>query len=129
MSSIYGISLVDGIELVGPRFLEDIGANSTVDETRENMTQILRDSMRVYGSLFAFGLVIYCYLRKRIPRTFAVRQWIPEHKTPLAQNQFGYVSWIWKVYSFSEDDLLATISLDALCFLRVLNMGFRLSCF
>ena len=129
MKSIYGIPLVHGIDLVGPRFLEAQGANSTGGETTENVTHILRDSLRVYGSLFAVGFIIYCCVRKRFPRFFAVRQWIPQHKTPLAQDQFGYISWIWKVYSFSEDDLLVTIGLDALCFLRVLNLGFRLSCF
>ena len=129
MSGSFSIPLADGLELISPRFLASQGTNSTGDEVRENVTHILQNSMRIYGSLFVCGFVLYCYFRKRIPRTFAVRQWIPEHKTPLAQDQFGYISWIWKVYSFSEEQLLETIGLDALCFLKVLNMGFRLSCF
>ena len=103
-------------------------SNQTVVDGDGNTTNILRDSLRIYGSIFLVGFIVYSYLRKRIPRTFAVRQWVPEIITPLAQDQFGYVSWLWNVYSFSEDELLATIGLDAICFLRVLNMGFRLSC-
>jgi calcium permeable stress-gated cation channel len=130
MTPTDGIPWDNDIEFIIPRFLQqnESGDDLMVVATDGNTTQILRNSLRLYGSLFAVGFISYCFLRKRIPRTFAVRQWIPQHKTPLAQDQFGYISWIWKVYSFSEDDLLDTIGLDALCFLRVLNMGFRLSC-
>jgi Late exocytosis, associated with Golgi transport len=92
-----------------------------------NTTHILADSLRVYGSILASGFLLYCILRKRYPRTFAVRQWVSEHKTPLAEDQFGYFSWIWKVYSFKETELLESIALDALCFLRLMTMGLRLS--
>ena len=125
-----GSPWVNDIEIIVPRFLqlnESLNAVTFITSDR-NTTQILINSLTLYGSLFAVGFIAYCYFRKRIPRTFAVRQWIPEHKTPLADDQFGYIAWIWKVYSFSEDELLETIGLDALCFLRVLNMGFRLSC-
>lgn len=88
----------------------------------------LRDALRFYGSIFGVGFVVYCYIRKRIPRTYAVRQWVPEIRTPAADDQFGYISWLWKVYSFSADELQETIGLDALCFLRLMNMGFRLAC-
>ena len=115
---------VGDIEFVVPRFLEGSGSNIT----DTNSSQTLRDSLRVYGTIFACGFTVYCYLRKRIPRTYAVRQWVPECKTPLAEDQFGYVSWLWKVYSFSTDELRETIGLDALCFLRLMNMGFRLAC-
>ncbi|KAI2493119.1 hypothetical protein MHU86_21424 [Fragilaria crotonensis] len=116
MRSAFEIPWGDGMERISPRFLDTQGTNSTNDdEVQENVTHILQDSMRIYGSIFICGFVVYCYVRKRIPRTFAVRQWIPEHKTPLAQDQFGYISWIWKVYSFSER-VAQTIGLDALCF-------------
>ena len=116
------------IELAVPRFLEDAGSNVTAPIVITNSTQVLKDSLRVYGSIFICGFTVYCYLRKRIPRTYAVRQWVPHCKTPLAENQFGYISWLWKVYSFNTDQLRETIGLDALCCLRVLNMGFRIAC-
>jgi Late exocytosis, associated with Golgi transport len=88
------------------------------------VTRILLNSLQVYGSILAIGLVLYCWLRKQIPRTFAIRQWVPSCQTTLANNSFGYFSWLWKVYSFSEDDLMEHVALDAACFLRVINLGF-----
>jgi hypothetical protein len=108
--------------------------NATIDEIvstqvkQEYVTRILLNSLQVYGSILAVGLVLYCWFRKQIPRTFAVRQWVPSCQTALANNTFGYLSWLWKVYSFSEDDLMQNVALDAVCFLRVINLGFRLSC-
>lgn len=71
---------------------------------------------------------IYCVVRLHFPRVYAVRQWAPGHTTPMASDQFGYLSWLWKVYSFSQEELLEGIGLDSLCFIRILNMGFRLAC-
>ena len=96
--------------------------------SHSSSVQPLRDALRFYGSIFGVGFVVYCYVRKRIPRTYAVRQWVPEIRTPAADDQFGYIDWLWKVYSFSADELQEIIGLDALCFLRLLNMGFRLAC-
>lgn len=97
-------------------------------QSTESSQQPLIDALKFYGSIFCVGFVVYCYVRKRFPRTYAVRQWVPEIRTPAADDQFGYISWLWKVYSFSADELQEIIGLDALCFLRLLNMGFRLAC-
>ena len=125
------VAWADDIEFIVSRLLQanssDSNETSTTPPTT-NATQVLESSLRVYGSIFLCGFIVYCILRKHIPRTYAVRQWVPEHKTPLARDQFGYFNWLWKVFSFSQVDLLETISLDALCFLRILNTGFRLSC-
>jgi hypothetical protein len=123
------VAWADDIEFIVSRLLQNSSdSNQTSTTPTTNTTQVLKSSLRVYGSIFLCGFVVYCFLRKRIPRTYAVRQWVPEHKTPLARDQFGYINWMWKVFSFSQVDLLETISLDALCFLRVLNTGFRLAC-
>lgn len=90
-------------------------------------TDLLLSTLQIYVPIWAVGFVLYCLLRKWIPRTYAVRQWVESIKTPLANNQFGYLSWIWQVYSFPSDQLLEEVGLDALCFLRLINMGFRLS--
>jgi hypothetical protein len=86
------------------------------------------DSLTVYGSFFLVFFPIYCFVRLRYPHVYAIRQWSPYCKSPLASNQFGYISWLWKVYSFSQEELLEGIGLDAVCFIRILNMGFRLAC-
>jgi hypothetical protein len=124
------VAWADEIEFIVSRLLQANSSDSNETSTIHtiNTTQVLKSSLRVYGSIFLCGFVVYCFLRLRIPRTYAVRQWVPEHTTPLARDQFGYLSWMWKVFSFDQVDLLETISLDALCFLRVLNTGFRLAC-
>lgn len=94
----------------------------------DSPNELLFNAFKVYVPMWIVGFFAYCILRKRIPRTFATRQWVQNIQTPLARDQFGWFSWIWKVYSFSEDELLREIGLDALCFLRLVNMGFRLSC-
>ncbi|KAI2493116.1 hypothetical protein MHU86_21421 [Fragilaria crotonensis] len=113
-----GSPWANDVEFIIPRFLQqnESSDDEAIVSADGNTTHILRNSLLIFGSLFAGGFIIYCFLRKRIPRTFAVRQWIPKIETPLAQDQFGYISWIWKVYSFSEEQLLETIGFDALCF-------------
>lgn len=53
-------------ELDAPRFLEDAGSNVTAPVVITNSTQALKDSLRVYGSMFICSFTVYCYLRKRI---------------------------------------------------------------
>lgn len=122
-------ALLEPLHYIKLRHLQDSVSNETItSNSPTNSTHPLKNSLIVYGSLFALGFTVYCYVRKRIPRTYAVRQWVTSIKTPLADNQFGYVSWVWKVYSFSADELIETVGLDGLCFLRLMSMGFRFAC-
>ena len=126
-------AVLEHLDYARLRYLQDSGSNETATSTSSassptNSGQPLKDALTFYGSLFAVGFVLYCYFRKRIPRTYAVRQWVPSIKTPLADNQFGYINWVWKVYSFSAEELIETVGLDGLCFLRLMSMGFRFAC-
>jgi len=116
---------MEEMELIGRRFLET--EEEEEEDEYESFSFIIKHSLRVYGSLFAVGFVVYCIVRKNFPRVFAVRQWATNCKHPLANEQFGYVSWIWKIFSYEQDVLLEAIGLDGVCFLRVMNMGFRLA--
>ena len=98
------------------------------EATWKTPTQVVVSAIEFYFPVWCVGVLVYCYLRRRCPRLFAVRQWVPSIQTSLADNQFGTLSWIWKVYSvFDSDDLRSEIGLDALCFLRLITFGFRLS--
>jgi hypothetical protein len=121
---------IELIKFIGGRFLEDTGTNVTddKDDDDDNSSLILKATLRVYGSIFLCGFVLYCFLRKKFPRIYAVRQWAVNCKHPLANDQFGYLSWTWKVFSYEPEVLREAIGLDAICFIRVLNMGFRLAC-
>lgn len=48
-------------------------------------------------------------------------------QSPLAASQHGYFSWIWRQRMVTEDEVMNECGLDALCFLRILKCGFRIS--
>jgi hypothetical protein len=58
------------------RFLQQEGSNSTSNATNStgeelippNDGQVLRDTMKVYGSIFAVCFFLFCGLRKKYPK-------------------------------------------------------------
>ena len=105
------------------RYLESVTTSGVVTDV-----DIVRNTFKVYGSIFGAMLFLFCYLRRRAPHHYNVRSWIPGLSCDLAQDQFGFISWIWKVYPISDDEILKQCGLDALCFLRVLTLGLKISC-
>lgn len=121
----------------------------------QSPSQVLISAISFYLPLWLVGMCCYCILRQHLPRVYAVRSWVPNIRTSLAvntdtdstegetnytgtttttsqskrpTNRFGYISWIWQVYTAVPDEALQNeISLDALCFLRLLQFGFRIS--
>jgi hypothetical protein len=121
---------IELIKFIGGRFLEDAGGNMIDDKDEiddPNSSTIIKQSLRLYGSIFLFGFVLYCCLRKKYPRIYAVRQWAINCKHPIANEQFGYLSWTWKVFAYEPEVFREAVGLDAICFIRLLNMGFRLA--
>ena len=90
--------------------------------------QVIKDTFRVYGTLYVVMMVAFCILRKRYPRYYNVRSWAPGLDCELCHTQFGFLSWMWKVYRIPDTAILEQCGLDALCFLRVLQFGFKISC-
>jgi len=120
------MSLID--DSFTKRILEEDSSRFLEGETcGEETKSVLVELAKVYISILAAGLLIFCVIRKKLPRIFTTRKWVAEVKSPLASDQFGYFSWIWKVYSIDSEELMKDIGLDATCFLRLMNMGFRLS--
>jgi Late exocytosis, associated with Golgi transport/Cytosolic domain of 10TM putative phosphate transporter len=48
-------------------------------------------------------------------------------QTPLANDQYGCIRWIWRLWLIPDDEIRDQCGLDSLCFLRVLRMGLRMS--
>lgn len=93
-----------------------------------NDAKIIAETFRIYGSLYLVLFFSFCFLRRRYPRYFNIRSWVPELKTELATNtQYGFFSWAWKVFYISDDDLLDNCGMDAMCFLRCLRLGSKLT--
>ena len=106
------------------RFLED-----TTDDTEFSDSQVLRDTLILYGCIFAVTIGIFSVLRQRFPRTYSVRSWSEKIKSPLASQyqHGGLLSWLWKVHAISEEDFVDECGMDATCFLRLIRMGARIS--
>jgi hypothetical protein len=107
--------------------LNENGDDIDDDTGRSVLTDNLIAALRIYVPIWLVGMILYCLARKTWPRTFAVRQWVVDIRTTLAHDQFGYFDWLWKVRRIADDELLHEIGLDALCFLRLIRMGLRLS--
>jgi hypothetical protein len=50
-------------------------------------------------------------------------------KTPLAEDPFGFFSWMWGTIMIDDEKFLEECGMDALCFTRVLMMGVKLAMF
>ena len=102
------------------------GADDGLDSPDDS--DVLRSTLRVYGSIFLFVFSLFCHLRRRFPRTYCVRGWASHVKIDLANDQHGIINWVWRVWRVSNDDIRDECGLDALCYLRALKFGFRLAC-
>jgi hypothetical protein len=120
------------------RFLQS--SNSTASD-EFNDSQVLRHTFLVYGSALLFIVLLFCWLRLKFPRAYNLRSgWIEALKsssegttttsTPcpslLAQDQHKFFSWNWKLYVITDDELLNECGMDALCLVRIMQMGYRL---
>lgn len=90
-------------------------------------SQVLRDTMMVYGSTMVVIVLLFCWARRRFPKVYNLRNWVDSIKTSLADEQYGFFSWIWGVYMVTDDELLDECGMDALCFVRIAQMGFKLA--
>jgi hypothetical protein len=88
---------------------------------------IIRETLRVYGSLYIGFFLLFCILRQRYPKLYNVRSWAPEIRSRLAITQeYGFFSWAWRVFYVSDDELMHQCGMDALCFIRALRLGEKL---
>jgi hypothetical protein len=96
--------------------------NATQDTINANQAfndgPTLRNTLRIYGSLFIVVLVVFCYLRKKFPKVYNLRTWVPHIESPLAKKQYGFFSWIYKLYLLTNTELLDECGMDALCYTR-----------
>lgn len=115
---------------MGWRLLQD--TNETTSEDEDTVIyddgQVMRDTMMVYGSILVVILLLFCWARRRFPNVYNLRNWVDPLKSPLAENQHGFFSWMWKVYLVTEDELMVECGMDALCFIRIAQMGYKMTC-
>jgi len=93
-----------------------------------NEGQVLRNTFKVYGTMLAVIFLSFCYVRRAFPKPYTIRRWVDECKTYLADNQYGFISWVWNLSKIEDDTILEECGMDTLCFLRLLRMGYKVSC-
>ena len=104
------------------RYLE-----SDEDEDEDfNDSKVLRDSIIIYGGLLVGIIIVFSWLRRRFPNAYNVRSWSPDYKTYLAEDQYRFFSWMWRLYMITDDEIMDECGLDAACFVRLIQMGYRL---
>jgi hypothetical protein len=113
------VPVVDA-EFTWHRRLEDDngGENSSIGNS-----DIILNTLRSYGIFYAVALVLFEFLRKRFPRFYNTRTWLPGHECDLAKtNTYDKpFSWLWGVYQVSEQDIFDQCGMDILCFLRAMR--------
>mmetsp|Transcript_21387 Transcript_21387/g.59271 ORF Transcript_21387/g.59271 Transcript_21387/m.59271 type:complete len:154 (-) Transcript_21387:1518-1979(-) len=99
------------------------------DDSRTELdeSQILRDAVVVYGGLMLLIVFVFSFVRRRYPKIYNIRSYVEGIETDLAKDQFGLFSWVWGVYTIVDDQLMEECGLDAACFVRLIQMGWRLS--
>jgi calcium permeable stress-gated cation channel len=90
-------------------------------------SSILRDTLKVYGSMFLVLFSVFCCARVRYPRAFNVRSWADGLHNKLADTHYGFIDWAWNLWWISDDDFREACGMDALCFIRVLRFGLKIS--
>lgn len=108
------------------RQLQNVSSQENAELLASNDSDIIRETLRVYGSIYLVSMAIFAIVRKLYPRLFNIRAWVPEMKCELASKEYGWLSWFWEVFRVTDDQLLAGCGMDAVCFLRSLAFGRRL---
>jgi len=106
------------------RRLDEEDTNST---SSYNDAEVLRNTFTVYGSVLAVVFLLFCCVRLKFPRAYTIRNWVEDLQTPLASDQYKFFSWMWKLFIITDDEFLQECGMDALCFIRVLHMGYKLA--
>ncbi len=96
-----------------------------VDEVDDNVTptQLIATTFRIYGSIFLVCFVTFLCLRTRFPLTYAYNSVVLGQLTPLSKDTYGLVTWIYKIFTYSDDDLFEHCGMSAIVYLRFLRLG------
>ena len=110
------------------RFLEEEGADDDAPPSDPDDTNSLRNTLRLYGSIFVVLFLLFCFLRQKYPNVYQVRGvYDKEYKTDLAKDKHGFFSWVRFLWNIDDDTLLEEIGMDGLCLTRVFDYGWKVA--
>ena len=92
-----------------------------------NQTKIIRDSCKLYLSVFTGLFILFLLVRSLFPRVYNFKKNSTKFYVPVANDSFGSISWLWKIFSISDNDIREQCGMDALTTIRVMQSGVKLS--
>ena len=101
--------------------------SETDPTTPQDDWQTLRTTLILYLPAFCFVAVLFCFVRRRYPRVYNVRNSVDRLKCRLAAETYGSVNWTWILMQIPDDELVEQCGLDAVCLCRILRVGLKLA--
>lgn len=111
--------------LEAPRLLQ--ADNSTNTTTTSSQTELIKNTCKLYLSIFAALFIVFLLVRTRYPLVYNFKESFPAFRTPVADDSFGALSWMYKVFKVSDEDIREQCGMDAITTIRVLESGVKLS--
>ena len=123
--------MMNAIELLRTGFFSDRELQDSkippVDET-VTPSEIIASTFRIYGSIFAICFTTFLILRSKFPLTYTYNSRVIDQMTPLSEHRYGAFKWIYKIFTYSDDEIFTHCGMAAIVYLRFLRLGFKLSC-
>jgi len=117
-------TLSDG-GMMQSRELEDSGLEFE-DLSGTPMHEVILTSLKVYGSVFAALFVVFLLGRQYYPKAYLILR-DSDEATELSKRTFGPISWMWKVFGVSDEEIFEECGMDAIVFIRTLRFGMRVA--
>ena len=106
---------------------DDVGGSDETELIDGNDSVVLKNTLRLYGTFFVCVLILFSYLRRKFPKIYNLRSWVEDLQTPLAKEKHGFFNWMVKVLLVTDSEMMDECGMDAMCFIRVLGFGIKLS--
>ena len=131
-----GTSLAHRLLEVVPEEVRFTGARIAATEPALKDSEILFSTLKIYGTLALVLFTAYAFLRKRFPFAYNVRgnagPYSPDDTIACSMastyfEKFTSVSWAYAIFGLSHDEIYQSAGLDAVCVVRLLELGLKLS--
>lgn len=90
-------------------------------------TEVIESTVYLYGGIFAVLFLLFLLARPRFAHVYNPKKSFPALRAPVAENSFGPISWMWKVFDVDYDEIREQCGMDAASTVRILEMGVKLS--
>lgn len=89
--------------------------------------EVLRTTCKVYGIIFLVLFFLYLLFRDRYTKIYNIKKSYDKLNTPVAEENFGAISWMWKVFTVKYDQIIDECGMDAATTIRLVELGAKLS--